>query len=211
MRGFHLLYAGVAQRARTTNLDEVLEAFEADVRLAVAAAARRRVFVHAGVVGWCGRAIVLPGRSCGGKTTLAAAPVRAGATYYSDEYAVIDAQGRVHPFAKPLSVRDGSLIRKRPVEEFGGAVGTAPLPVGPISFSTYRPGAHWRPVPLSAGHGLLALISHTVPVRRRPRATLAALQKAVAVGSVFRGGRGQAEGAATWLLRYLDENAKGAA
>src|SRR5919198_2175039 len=104
VRGFHLLYAGVARRARTTSVEEALEALESDLRLSVAAAARRRVFVHAGVVGWRGRAIVLPGRSCSGKTTLVAELLRAGATYLSDEFAVIDGRGRVHPFAKPLSI-----------------------------------------------------------------------------------------------------------
>ena len=58
-----------------------------------------RVFVHAGVVAWRGRALVLPGTSFAGKTTLVAELVRAGAIYYSDEYAVLDEQGRVHPYS----------------------------------------------------------------------------------------------------------------
>ena len=211
VQGFHLLYSGGARRARTTSLDEVLEVFEADLRLSVAAAARRRVFVHAGVVGWRGRAIVLPGRSGSGKTTLVAELVRAGATYYSDEFAVIDERGRVHPFAKPLSIRDGTGIQKRPAEELGGTVGTAPLPIGLIAFSVYRPAAAWRPVPLSPGQGLLALIPHTVPVRRWPRASLAALHRAIAGARVLKSNRGQVEDAALWLLRHVDDAAEGAA
>jgi len=209
--GFHLLYAGVTRRSRTRNLDELLAAFEADLRLSVAAAAPRRVFVHAGVVGWRGRAIVLPGRSCSGKTTLVAELVRQGATYYSDEFAVIDERGRVHPFAKPLSIRDGAQVRKRTAEELGGTVGTAALPIGLIAFSAYHRDARWRPVALSAGQGLLALIPHTVPVRRRPNASLAALQRAVEGACVLKARRGEAEGAAAWLLRHADESAKGAA
>jgi hypothetical protein len=209
--GFHLLYAGVTRRARTTNLDELLLAFEADLRLSVAAAAPRRVFVHAGVVGWQGRAIVLPGRSCSGKTTLVAELVRVGATYYSDEFAVIDDRGRVHPFAKPLSIRDGTQLWTRPAEELGGRVGTTALPIGLIAFSAYHPEGRWRPVPLSPGQGLLALIPHTVPVRRRPQASLAALQRAVERAHVLKASRGEAEGAAVWLLRHAEESAKGAA
>jgi hypothetical protein len=34
--------------------------------------------------------------SYSGKTTLVSELIRAGATYYSDEYAVIDERGRVH-------------------------------------------------------------------------------------------------------------------
>ena len=80
----------------------------------VAEEARRGVFVHAGVVGWKGRALVLPGKSGAGKTTLVAELIRAGATYYSDEYAVLDERGRVHPYARPLAVRvDGRRQRRR--------------------------------------------------------------------------------------------------
>jgi hypothetical protein len=211
MQSFHLLYSGVARRARTTSLDELLEVFEADLRLSVAAAARRRVFVHAGVVGWRGRAIVLPGRSGSGKTTLVAELVRAGATYYSDEFAVIDERGRAHPFAKPLSIRDGTQTRKRPAEELGGTIGIAPLPIGLIAFSAYRAGARWRPVPLSPGQGLLALVPHTVPVRRSPQASLAALHRAIEGARLLKASRGQAEDAAVWLLRHLDEITEGAA
>src|SRR5437763_10971056 len=57
-RGFDLLYSGVERRARTMSREALLEAFETGVRQAIAAAARPHVFVHAGVVGWRGRAIV---------------------------------------------------------------------------------------------------------------------------------------------------------
>ena len=210
-RGFHLLYAGVARRARSMSLDQVLETLEADLRLTVAAGARRRVFVHAGVVGWRGRAIVLPGRSGSGKTTLVAELLRAGATYYSDEFAVIDARGRVHPFAKPLSIREGTQIRKRPAEQLGGAIGTTPLSIGLIVFSAYRPAARWRPVPLSSGQVLLGLIPHTVPVRPRPHASLAALQKAVGGAWALKASRGEAAAVAAWLLRHLDQASRRAA
>src|SRR5687767_2598740 len=85
VRKFHLLYAGITRRARSLDTDEVFDTLEADLRQAVAANARRSVFVHAGVVGWKGRAILVPGRSGSGKTTLVSELVRAGAIYYSDE------------------------------------------------------------------------------------------------------------------------------
>ncbi len=55
---------------------EFLERFGSIVALHVADNSRELVFVHAGVVGWGGRAIVIPGRSFSGKTTLVAALVR---------------------------------------------------------------------------------------------------------------------------------------
>jgi hypothetical protein len=69
---------------------------DAELRMYIALNAPEHVFVHAGVVGVGERAIVLPGRSFAGKTTLVAALVRAGAEYWSDEYAVLDADGLVH-------------------------------------------------------------------------------------------------------------------
>ena len=87
--------------------------------------------MHAGVVGWKGWALVLPGKSGAGKTTLVAELIRAGATYYSDEYAVLDERGRVHPYARPLAVRvDGWRQRRRTPEWFGARRGTRRCPSG---------------------------------------------------------------------------------
>lgn len=194
VRRFHLLYAGLARLARTMDLEEVLQALESDLQLYVAGAAKRRVFVHAGVVGWRGRAIVLPGRSYAGKTTLVAALIRAGATYYSDEYAVFDAHGRVHPYPKPLAVREGTGDRptRCPAEALGGVPGIGPLPVGLVALSEYRPGARWRPRVLPPGQAVLELLAHTVPARRRPKAALATLEQVALQAPTLKGNRGEA-------------------
>src|SRR5260370_27323325 len=102
VRRFNLLYGDHIRLARSLDLNQVFEAFESDLRLFVAELARRRVFVHAGVVGWKGKAIVEPGRSFSVKTSLVAELVRAGATYYSDGHAVFDATSLAHPFPTPL-------------------------------------------------------------------------------------------------------------
>ena len=68
----------------------------------VAFRAPDQIFLHAGAVAYLGRMIVLPAAALTGKSTLVAALVRAGATYYSDQFAVVDEQGRVHPYATPL-------------------------------------------------------------------------------------------------------------
>ena len=87
------------------------------------------VFVHAGVVAWQGRALLLPGVSHAGKSTLVAELVRAGATYYSDEFALLDSHGRVHPFARDLRIRrpgkpDQTSV---PVTHLKGRAGTQAL------------------------------------------------------------------------------------
>ena len=68
-----------------------LTRLESGIRWYVAENARGRVFVHAGAVGWKGRAIVLPGESFSGKTNLVAALIRAE----QDLYPAAD-DGRAH-------------------------------------------------------------------------------------------------------------------
>jgi len=164
------------------------------------------VFVHAGVDGWSGQAIVIPWRSFSGKTTLVTALVRAGATYYSDEYAVFDAQGRVHPYPRRLAIREdySSRFRRCLPEALGGRVGVGPLPVGLIAVSNYRSGARWRPRRLSPGQAVLALLANTVPARRRPADALAALHRAVSQAVAMRGARGEALETAAAILRTLE-------
>jgi len=203
---FCLLYSGPARVAQTRDLCEAFERLESELHLQVAVAARGRLFVHAGVVGWRGRGIVIPGRSFSGKTTLVAALVRAGATYYSDEYAVFDASGCVHPYPKPLTIRGGTNGR-RPrysAEALGGSTGVNPLPVGLVAVSEYRPGAQWRPRPLPPGKAVLALLANTVPARKQPQLALATLGQVVSQALVLKGIRGEAEHLVPTLLNRFD-------
>ncbi len=147
VRSFNLVYANAVRVGRSLQLDEVLEVFESNLQLHVAERSRQRLFIHAGVVGWKGRAILIPGRSFSGKTTLVAELVKAGASYYSDEYALVDSRGRIHPYAKPLSIREGDAHKqeKWPPEALGGTRGRKPLRPGMVVNTHYKPGARWRP------------------------------------------------------------------
>jgi hypothetical protein len=202
------VYAGRCRRARTVDLAHALAVLESEIRQCVATGAERRTFVHAGVVGWRGRAIVIPGRSRSGKTTLVAALVKAGASYLSDEFAVLDGRGRVHPFAKPLSIRGASgcdrHARAQRVEELGGSCATAPLPVRLVVLTEHRAGAEWLPQRLSAGQAVLELLAHTVPARLRPEASLLSLERSVARAVVLKGARGEASDLAQVLLRSVE-------
>jgi len=205
IREYNLLYSGIVRRGRSLELPPVLEQLGADLRQTVATRSRRFVFMHAGVVGWKGRAILIPGRSLAGKSTLVAELLKAGATYYSDEFAVLDGRGRVHPFAKRLALREvGRGTRNVRSEELGGGVGEGALPVGLIALAHYKAGAHWRPLRPSLGNSLLALFAHTAPIRSRPEATIATLQHALARAVVLKGVRGEAGETALALLRTAD-------
>ncbi len=203
VRRLNILYSGASRLVRTHDLDETLRQLELDMELYIADRARRRTFVHAGVVGWNGRAIVIPARSGSGKSSLVKALVRAGATYYSDEFAVLDERGRVHPYPLPLTVRqgrDGAPPVKCRVEEIGGVAGRRPLSVGLVVFTRYVSGTRFRPRPVSAGRALLELLANTLPARRRPERALDTLTRVVSQALVLRGARGEAEEMADQIL-----------
>jgi len=203
LRRFNVLYGDAERLARSTEPDQVFDSLESNLQLYVAEAARRRVFVHAGVVSWGGRAIIIPGRSFSGKTTLVAEFVRAGATYYSDEYAVLDACGRVHAYPKPMSIREPETQRQRrsSAHTLGGHSGVKPVPVGLVLVTEYRAGKRWRPRVLSAGQGVLSLLRNTVSARRQPEAALATLMRVVSQAPVLKSFRGEAREVINCLVK----------
>jgi hypothetical protein len=162
------------------------------------------IFVHAGVVAADRRAIVMPGLSFAGKTTLVRALVEAGAVYYSDEFAVLDLEGLVHPYPRPLTVRMPQAASiDYPVEELGGVAGTEPIEVGMVVATHFRPGAEWDPEELSQGAGALAVFEHAVPARERPEQTLRVIKGALNGATILRGERGEADDIAPLLLGAL--------
>jgi hypothetical protein len=201
VRAFHLAYSDITRISRSEDLDEVLDAVEGDLGLFVAAFARGKLFVHAGVVGWNGLAILLPGRSHTGKSTLTAALLRAGATYYSDEYAVLDPRGLVHPFPRPISLRRENGKPQRI------AVGASnrPLRVGLVVSTRFRPKARrWKPRSMSPAEVVLALFENTVAAQRLGAKALTTLKQVSQSAVGLSGSRGDADRAAEEILACLD-------
>ena len=193
VRRLSLGYWNLLRFARARAFDDVLEAFESHVQLTVAEYAPRRVFVHAGVVGWNDRAILIPGLSHSGKTTLVAELIRAGATYYSDEYAVLDARGRVHPYPRALGIRlHSGESKKLRAEEIGATVGSKPLRVGLVVSTNFKDGGRWRPRQVTRGGGVLELMSNTVSARSQPELALTVLPLALESAQILKGARGEA-------------------
>lgn len=203
VRQYHLAYVGLERIARTMDRAEVFEAVENRLQLHVAEYAEKRIFVHAGVVGWRGKAIVLPGRSFAGKSTLVAELLRAGATYYSDEYAVLDENGLVHPYPRRLALRqkEKKFPRRCTAEELNSTSGGMALPIGVVALMKYQPGATWQPRLLTPGRAVIEMLNHTVPVRERPVDSLASVQRAITVAKLLKGPRGEAEETAQALLQ----------
>jgi hypothetical protein len=197
---FNLAYLNLSRFARTRNFDALLDQFESTVQLTVAEFASRRVFVHSGVVGWKNRAILIPGMTYSGKTTLVDELLRHGATYYSDEYAVLDELGRVHPYARPLGVRVANERTKVRAEALGAKIGTKPLPVSLVLATRFEPGARWRPRKLTRGNAVLELLTNTVSARQQPELALTVLPKAVESARIFKSLRGEAREVAESIL-----------
>lgn len=207
-RRLSLLYREFFLLGRGRETSGFFDILESDLRISIADLSRKGVFVHAGAVGWRGKAIIIPGRSFSGKSSLVAELVRLGADYYSDEFAVLDDEGRVHPFAKPISLRYDDSGRQTDVapEELGGKIGKKPLPVGLVLVSQYREGARWRPRQLSPGRGALELFANTVSARRNPAVALSALNRVASRATVLKGNRGEASRIAESMLRRLEQS-----
>jgi hypothetical protein len=188
-------------------LDLALGLLDTQLRLHLGRVAPDTIFIHAGAVAHKGRMIVIPSRSFGGKTTLVAALVRAGAIYYSDEFAVIGRDGLVHHYAKPLSLREEGLGVDQvdhSVESLGGKVGDEPLPLGMIVVTSYMRGAEWNPRRLSRGAGALALLANAVPAKDRPDEVMQAISRASSDAVVIESDRGEADEVAPLLLEELE-------
>jgi hypothetical protein len=190
---------------RSYDVAPALELFESTLRFEVVRRARRWTFVHAGVVGWHGVAIVMPGVSWSGKSTLVRALVEAGATYYSDEYAAIDSRGRVYPFAQPLMHRteSGDRLRLRPAD-FGGTVGASPLPIGLVVATHFLADAEWNPVTLSSGSTVLAMLGNTVRAQADPARSLRVLSKVAEHADAVETPRGDAAPVVVDILRRAE-------
>lgn len=191
---------------READLDAAVSMVELD-------AARRApglIVIHAAVVVLDGAALLLPGRSGVGKSTLAAALVARGATYFSDEFAPLTSDGRVLAYPRPLRLRP--------------APGRAPRTVGPASGSVRRGGGAPPPEPVpvtgvaalrhvrdarselrAAGPAgtVLSLIDNAVGARTRTAEALRTCSLATESARGWEGERGEAGPTADLLLDLL--------
>ena len=192
----------VGFRAATAN-----EAFQwlcGEIDSTIAVNSRGGLFVHAGVVSWRGHAILVPGRSMTGKSTLVAELVRRGATYYSDEFAVLDDDARVRPYARMLMLRSapgGVRQAGRTAMDFEEL---APLPVSLIVSTPFREGATWCPKVVTGARAVLPVIDNTILARAEPVRTLRLSARMAANVVTLEGLRPDAELAAPRILEFLD-------
>ena len=184
-----------------------LKFFDSMVRVAVGENAVDRVFLHAGAVGWKGRAIVMPADSFQGKSTLVSELVRRGATYLSDDFAIIDENCMVYPFARDISLRTDQYVSfELPVTDLGGVAETLPQPLGLVLLTHYREGAIWRPKILTPGVGVMKIMPFALSLNSRPEFSLKVLHNVSARAIIASGSRGSAELFARTLLNFVDKH-----
>ena len=193
-------------------VENLLESLDQSLHLAIAEFSPQAIFVHAGVCVRNGAAVIVPGRSHAGKSTLIKALADAGATYYSDEFAPILPDGSVIPYPKPLLLRspgqglDPSRNGSAKVEPgtLGWKSDLPPVPIGIVAAVSYRPeepGA--RPTAISKAEATALLLDNTVPMLRAPTRSLRSLSRATRRARCLGGSRGEASGFARDLLRVL--------
>jgi hypothetical protein len=209
--GRDTLYKNGERITKRESRETSVETIASRIRLTVAEFAVGRVFVHAGVVAWKNKAIIMPARSFKGKTSLTLALVQRGAVYYSDEFAILDADGFLYPFPKMLSVRGVIDERKQvdiPVENFGGVVGTGKIRAGMVLITEFKPRALWNPKILTPVKGIIEILNNSVAIRQNPQFTLEVLNKIVRQAPVIKSKRGDVGESADMILKFIDSNLK---
>jgi hypothetical protein len=160
--------------------------------------------VHAGAVLLGERALLLPGITHAGKSSLVAELLRRGATYFSDEYALIDSEGHVHPYPRPLLLRNGS-SEQSPVlpAECNARTGNSSAPVGWILSLEYRPEGAWSVEAVPQSEALLILLRNTPHILSESPDLVAVFQRAVAGATCYTGHRSDADAAVNQILRLI--------
>ena len=157
--------------------------------------------VHSGVVAHGGGAVLLPGPTGSGKSTLVAELVRRGALYLSDEYALVDGAGDVHPYPRPLLLRGQTGDRAVLATELGGAVARQPMPAALVVAVAHAADAPSHVEPMNQGEGLVLLLRNTPQALADRPWILAPLARAVGRAACYVGHRGEAGEAADAILR----------
>ncbi len=160
--------------------------------------------VHAGAILFSDRAMLIPGSTHAGKSSLVAELLRRGASYLSDEYALIDEEGHVHPYPRPLLLRNGR-PRQVPVlpGDLNASFARGRAAVGWVLSLEYEAANTWNIQSVSQGEAVMILLRNTPhPLQESPSMTDVFL-RAVARASCYCGQRGDAVQAVDAILKLV--------
>lgn len=184
-------------RLTSTDLDEVCTYLAGRIYHCIAAHSPE-LFVHTGAVSLAGGAVLFPGSSLAGKSTLVQAMLALGAGYLSDEFAVLSSgSSLVQPFPRTIRLRTGP----------SGAAYVAPpgpLPLRAVIAVRYAEGLQGLRIrEMSAGETALRLFQNTVSAQRLGSGALQQLLAACRDSRGWAGTRGDASAAAQKIMRLL--------
>ncbi len=182
------------------------ERVESELALFAAERLSGLVAIHAAAVIRGAGALLVPGASGVGKSSLCVAAADAGARVLTDEYALVDpVSGLVTGWRRPVRVRraDGGIDR------LALTVASGPVPIGLVAIVAYDPHARMSWAPISGAEAVMALIANTVCARSRPDEALEAALAISHSAPAVAGTRGEAADAVVALLALLDEHQAG--
>ena len=160
--------------------------------------------VHAGMVKINGQGLLLPGKTNAGKSALVAELLRQGAEYLSDEYAILDAEGRAHAYPRPLLLRNAGTEQVPALaEEWNTVIPDAPVPVGWILALQYDPAARWNIAPMAQSEAVLLLLRNTPQRLVDDPQLFAAFQRVAYRARCYEGCRNDAQNAAEQILQLI--------
>jgi hypothetical protein len=144
-------------------------------------------FIHAGAIELDGAAVIFPGRSRWGKSTLVSSLVDQGCGYLSDEYAVISSDGSVFPLSRPIHLRSGGNTEYRMPQ---GVCAPGGLPCGAVVLTRYEQDSIWNPKVITRGDAVIGILPTALLSRDAPHQVLSALTALVREAPCYQGVRG---------------------
>lgn len=205
VREFTLLYLNDGLLARDVDANGVIDRFAHEVQIGVATRCRDRVFVHAGVIAWQGKALVVPGASGTGKSELVRALLRLGVTYYSDEYAILTTDADVQPYRRPLTLRRPGGSQRERWSPIDAGEGDEPLAVGLVIFTRFVAGARFKPRRMPSAQAALTVIQNAVAARVSPALVMRAASELSRSVPAVQTPRGEAARVAPLILDALEQ------
>ncbi len=162
--------------------------------------------VHAGAVFIDEKALLFPGSTHAGKSSLVAELLRRGASCFSDEYALIDNEGQVHSYPRPLLLRNGrpqqSLVLP---EDLNASYAVRTAPVGWILALDYVPGGEWDVQEMAQGEAVMLLLRNTPHEMAESPEMVEFFLRVAANAACFAGQRCDVAEAATHIINLIGQ------